>query len=882
MRFSICLLLLVATSLEMANGWADTPIRPLPFTRAELLSRNIRDTYRGNHLDRVAFPLGGIGTGCISLAGTGKLVDWEIFNKPNKGYQPRQTFLSVWVREEGEAARFKVLEGQLRERLDGPMYLTPEMFQEGNGVGPQSVQGAGFPRMRECHFQARFPFAQVHLQDERLPITAVIEGWSPFIPGNDRETSLPVAILYVTLTNASAKHVEVALGFNLQNRAGETNEVIRKTGLQGLYLHDGQPRSRSMFAVSTEPLDSWIAHWPADDQFMVAEHFARTFCRHGRYDENIPPENPRSGHAKESRRIGSIGFSKQLTPGGSWRVPIVIGWYFPVFDTGEPHELGQDVKPWRNYYAMEWSSGLEVAEHVLHNLERLEASSRKFQESFFSSTMPGHILEGISANLSVLRSPTIIRYPDGTLYGWEGCAVNRRLGFGTCNHVWNYQQAIPFLFPALQRTIHENFYNYGLREDDGCLEHRMPLGPGATATRFHPAADGQLGMVSQVYREWQISGDTAWLRQLWPRVRKSLEYAWVAWDTDRDGLMEGDSPNTLDLKFTTPETMTGSQYQAALLAGEAMALALGEKSAAIEFRRVFESGKRLSDERLFNGEYYTQLLPAPGDFQLGEGSVCEQLHGQLYCRINGLQDAYDPQHIRKALASVFKYHYRDSFYDVINVNRAYAVGDDRGLLIATWPRGGRPVKPVLYCDETQAGYEYQVAGNLLYAGYLLEGLTVFKSIRDRYDGQKRNPFCEFEWGNHYARSLANYNALLALSRFRYSALGGRLEIDPQVYVKDFRTFFSVEGGWGVVSQQRSDGLASCVVELAQGSLNLRELALRPGFAVHRAEARCGDTKHAVTTAESAGLVTAIFTDRVEVRPDTPLRILLSGNSSQAE
>ena len=41
--------------------------------------------YNGNNLKNIRFPLGGIGTGCISIAGNGALVDWEIFNRPNKG-----------------------------------------------------------------------------------------------------------------------------------------------------------------------------------------------------------------------------------------------------------------------------------------------------------------------------------------------------------------------------------------------------------------------------------------------------------------------------------------------------------------------------------------------------------------------------------------------------------------------------------------------------------------------------------------------------------------------------------------------------------------------------------------------------------------------------
>jgi len=248
-----------------------------------------------------------------------------------------------------------------------------------------------------------------------------------------------------------------------------------------------------------------------------------------------------------------------------------------------------------------------------------------------------------------------------------------------CNHVWNYQQAIPYLFGDLQRSMLENFMFNGLRESDGGVIYRMPVGPGAKVNQqggFTSAADGQLGQVCQVYRDWQICGDDAWLRAIWPKTKKALEYAWVAWDKDRDGLLEGRHHNTLDLDFRTPETMCGSLYQAALLAGERMALYMGDAEAAKEYRRVFESGKKLSDEKLFNGEYYHQMLPAPGGYQLGAGSISEQIHGQLYARMLGLEDIYSRDNIRKAAASLFKYNYVTDSYDRINTNRVYSLSGD--------------------------------------------------------------------------------------------------------------------------------------------------------------------------------------------------------------
>jgi len=860
---------------------AAEPVKKLPYTKAELLTPTLRAAYEGDYLNLIAFPMGGIGSGCISLSGTGKLIDWEIFNKPNKAYQPRFTFLSVWAKAEGKEPVFKVLQGQWRTRLADP-------------IGPEQTEAPGLPRMRQCRFEGKFPFAAVYLSDPALPVRAVIEGWSPFIPGNSRESSLPVAILNVTLSNCTRKTVEVSLGVNVQNRAGQYNQVVREPGFSALYMHDGKEDGNSMFLATPAAPATWQQNWRGrgswKNNFMCLQHFVNTFAAHGRFDSTAEPVTEKPDPAQvsevtaagnENSKVGSLGVRMTLGPGEKRTVPFVFGWYFPTIGVPRAWE-GPDEVFWKNYYATQWKNGLDVARYTVENLDRLQRDTRLFQETFFSSTLPGVVLEAISSQLCILRSTTVARYPDGTLYGWEGCHLKKRLGYGTCNHVWNYQQALPYLFADLQRSMLENFMFNGLRESDGAVIYRMPVGPNAKIKQdsdFQTAADGQLGQVCQVYRDWQICGDNAWLEATWPKTTKALEYAWVAWDKDRDGLLEGPHHNTLDLDFKTPETMCGSLYQAALLAGERMALHMGDTEAAKEYRRVFESGKKLSDEKLFNGEYYHQMLPAPGAYQLGAGSISEQIHGQLYARMLGLEDIYSRENIHKAAASLFKYNYVDTSYDRINTNRVYSLGDEGGVLIACWPKGGRPDKPLLYCDETQIGYEYQAAGNMLYEGYILEGLTVIKSIRDRYDGKKRNPYCEFEWGNHYARSLANYNALLALSGFRYSGVEKMVRLAPKVYQDDFRAFFSVDSGWGLISQKSGSKQFTVKIDVKKGKLAVSSLNLAVKKTPKKLSARIATKKLTAKTEKAVNeswdadkMLTVRLEDTAIVTPAKPLLV----------
>lgn len=168
-------------------------------------------------------------------------------------------------------------------------------------------------------------------------------------------------------------------------------------------------------------------------------------------------------------------------------------------------------------------------------------------------------MEAVAANLSILKSPTVLRQYDGRLWGWEGSkdAVGSCAGF--CTHVWNYAQAICHLFPTLERSLRETEFF----ENQNAAGHRqfkaaLPIRP--QAHDFYAAADGQLGGIMKVYRDWRISGDSVWLRHLFPRVKISLDYCIRTWDPRHAGVLEAPHHNTYDIEFWGPDGMCTSFY----------------------------------------------------------------------------------------------------------------------------------------------------------------------------------------------------------------------------------------------------------------------------------------------------------------------------------
>ncbi len=312
---------------------------------------------------------------------------------------------------------------------------------------------------------------------------------------------------------------------------------------------------------------------------------------------------------------------------------------------------------------------------------------------------------------------------------------------GCCTHVWNYAQALPFLFPALERSMREADYHYNLREDGG-MPFRLQLPIGAGFWDFRPCADGQFGGVLKTYRDWKICGDTDWLRRLWPAVKSSLEFAWSPhnidrWDPEKTGVLWGRQHHTLDMELFGPNSWLTGMYLGALKAAAEMADALGEPGAAEQYRAIFAKGKAWVDAHLFNGEYYIQridlrdrtVIEAFADdaviqggsalnaywtaehgeikYQIGEGSSIDQVLGQWHASLYGLGEILDPAQVAQANAAIYKYNFIPRMGDVYNPCRIYCLNDEGGLVICAWPEGThQPVIPAPYSQETMNGFEY--------------------------------------------------------------------------------------------------------------------------------------------------------------------------------
>ena len=243
------------------------------------------------------------------------------------------------------------------------------------------------------------------------------------------------------------------------------------------------------------------------------------------------------------------------------------------------------------------------------------------------------------------------------------------------------------------------------------------------------------------YRDWHLSGDDAKLKEMWPYIKKAMSFAWTGiWDTDKDGVMEGSQHNTMDINYVGPNPQMAAWYLGALKAAEHMAAHLGDKAFAKECGDLYIKGRKWIDANIFNGEYYEHHIPEAASkvAQLGKGCLVDQLVGQYLAHTTGLGYVLDKDHVQTTLKSIMKYNYVDNFNEHFNTFRSFGLGDEAGLVMASYPRGDLLDFPFPYYTEIMTGFEYSTAAHMIYEGQIESGLKVFKAIRDRYDGYKRN------------------------------------------------------------------------------------------------------------------------------------------------
>jgi uncharacterized protein (DUF608 family) len=786
--------------------------------------------YTGQYVERIAFPIGGMGAGMFCLEGSGAISHMSVHNNPDVFNEP-VCFAAIAIK--GHPSETRVLEG--------PVPDWKKFGMRDAGIGSPGKTW-GLARFQSATFLARFPFADISLTDTNVPVQVKITAWSPFIPTDADNSSLPVGALEYHFKNTSQHTEEYIFSFNARNFMAmrDQNDNISNTNCiqsipKGFILRENaNPQNQDKkgdFAIFIGNNDSvivdhcWFRGGWFDPLTMAWNHIQQGITNAVNPIEGISPG-------------ASLFVPFSLRPGQEKTIRLLMAWYVPNTHL----RLGQDPttdsdntvadhsltlpspyhKPW---YSHRFPSITAVADYWRNQYDSLRSNSALFRDAFYKSNLPPEVLEAVSANLTILKSPTILRQYDGRFWGWEGCNDAEGSCEGSCTHVWNYAQALSHLFPSLERSMRETEFG----EDQDAKGHQtfraaLPIRP--LAHRFYPAADGQLGGIMKVYRDWRIAGDSAWLKKLFPKVRQSLDYCIQTWDPRHHGALEEPHHNTYDIEFWGAEPMCTGIYLGALQAMIKMGNYLGEDISL--YKELYSKGRDLMETQLFKDGYFMQQIQWKGlnaadpveaskqsyygryseeaiqllekegpKYQYGTGCLSDGMIGDWLSLVCGLPSIVDTQKIKQHLMAVWRYNFKTNLSGYNNPQRStYALGNEGGLLLCTWPKGGQLSLPFIYSDEVWTGIEYEVASHLIFMGRVKEGLDIVQTCRKRYDGKIRNPFDEYECGHWYARAMSSYALLESLTGVRYDAVEKTLYVNSKI--GDFTSFIATNTGFGNV------------------------------------------------------------------------------------
>jgi len=792
--------------------------------------------YSGKKLNEIRFPLGGIGTGSISIAGNGALTDWEIFNRANKGGYNDHSFFAVKAEYPDGQTVVKVLQGDQTQELHGQY----KMFY-GHGFGPRGARMFGFPHFKKVRFDGKFPIATITFEDDAFPGKVVLRAFNPFIPLNEDDSGLPAAFFEIEV-KSPCDGVRYTALMCVQNPLENTvNKAISLDGCTAI-----QMKNADLAADDVKYADLTLA--------VQGDGFYQEYGYRGKYRDMITTlwhdltcgtlEN-RSYEEPGNADPCLVGAVRTLAAGEKGNFRFLLTWNVPNCEVYWSPQRAPGVT-WKNYYATQFYDSAATCAYAMKHWERLYGQTRAFCSSLHSSTLDKAVIDAVSANLAVLKSPTVLRLEDGTFYGWEGLFEDTGSCEGTCVHVWNYVYSTCFLFPRLEQNLRTSELKYSM-DEAGCLQYRSKLPFGKTEPfKLPPCLDGQMGTIIKIYRDWKISGDTDWLKAHWPKVKKLMDYAWSPendneWDRNKDGVLEGRQHHTLDVPLFGPSAWLEGMYLTALKAAAELAAAMGEEDKRTEYLALFEKGYAWTKENLFNGEWFIHKLDVTDKsilehhgqmeywneergqikYQIGEGCQIDQLLGQWHANLCGLGDIFDKEQRLTALASLMKHNFKPSLREFVNPWRLFALNDEAGTIICDYPEGcNKPIIPISYVGECMTGFEYALAGLMISEGMIEQGLTLVRAIRDRHDGEKRNPWNEFECGNNYARSMASFALLPIFSGFTYDIPRRSIGFAP-IQNGDFRAFWSLGTGWGDYIRKGD----THTIRLQAGSLTLERIKL---------------------------------------------------------
>ena len=771
-------------------------------------------TYSGKNLTGIDFPVGAVGGSVIRMNGKAERQWWQIFNnfeeRAGSGIVPNSFF----------ALRTTIKNNTVVRAL-------------------QTSSVGDFTAMDSLNFQGEFPLGWYNFGDVALPVEVSMEAYNPLIPMDLKNSAIPTGIFNIKVKNTSDSKVAINLLATQQNAVGFTgydtivgpnsrsakgygqnkNTILKQNDRTSLQM-TGPAGSMQLSAHAGNV--SYTSSWK-DVSALYTD-----FSGDGELTGEKTASSPEAGMTVD----GALATGFSLQPGEEKTITFVLSWHFPKGTFGR-----SDIPEWTfieggSMYENWWENADAVDDYVTENIDYLDKTTRLYHETMYSSTVPRYVLDRISSNLCVLKSPTTFWTKDGYFGIWESTS-NKEEWFGNCKHVIHYAQGHARVFPELGRTLRKQDLNTLTRE--GFLPNRDG--------EWNDAMDGHFGSILGVYREHLMSDDKAFLSSAWPRTRKAMDFAISTYDSDRDGMMSGAYHNTLDCHSSGTSPWIGSLYIAALRASAQMALLMSEEEVSAEYANLANTAAKKQNEELWSeelGYYIAKPENLPNTRVMDKACGLDMLLGQWWANQLNLGQIYPLDRSLKGLEAI---HRINRFTEDGNPRpyRDFLGNNDTGWQMFVHP-GTVPSNSIHYYCEVMSGFEYSAAATMMQHGMVDEGLEIVEEISKRYDGRFRgpdevtaannapvfgsgSPFGEDECGDFYARAMSSWSVLLALQGYIYDGPQQSIGFKPEITPEDHASFFTTSTAWGLFTQTQSQSAQKAEIAVKFGTAQLKNIVL---------------------------------------------------------
>lgn len=784
-----------------------------------------------NELKYIGMPVGGLHSGTVYISGDGRLWLWQVFNTSYDGLNEGvENKVVLW--DNGREMQ------RVRPR-DGAAFVEPALsdnlriLEQGflvsvkrNGKVLQKVLEAN--QWDEVIFEPSYPTCKVLYSSASFPVDVELTAFSPFIPLDEDNSSLPLTTFHIEIKNKNSEPLEVeVIGWfeNGVHKGRKDFDAVKK--LASVKESNGSNR-HVYFECESVPTEFQKAPDHGNMAFMAHDGQAKIICNLESWPvqaESLQGSDQRSLVDFKDLQISSISSKGKLEGNGNKDFQFSVAWYF-----NNPHpKLQEHLKDAKEgyWYGKRFKDASEVLNYYAAHLEELDRQTMKWVQTWNDSTLPYWFLDRTFVNIGSLATANTMRFGTGRFWGWEGVGACA----GTCTHVWQYGQAMGRIFPALERNLRETTdYGVGFNADSGAIIFRAEY-------ESRPAIDGQAGVILRTYRDHQTSKDDTFLKKNWPSIKKASQFI-LNQDKNGDGMTDTPMENTLDAVWEGEIAWIVGLSLAAIKAAEKMANEVGDLEFEKKCASYFSKGSKNMDSQLFNGEYYIHRPNKEfGRKKLGSYNTChiDQVYGQAWTFQLGLPRVNDKAKTLSALQALWKYNYAPDVGPYIKTHlqgRPYAIAGDAGMVMNTNPKnekhayGENETWQLGYFHECMTGFEHQVAAHMMAEGMIDESLILTRKIHERYHASKRNPFNEIECSDHYARAMASYGTFINACGFTYHGPKKQIGFNPKINPENFKAAFTAADGWGSYSQKiSSNNRLEANISLAMGNLEIAELTL---------------------------------------------------------